>query len=69
MYQLDHIGLWHNNPTVPLKRIIREEIFPVNAQLQCSNYKWQPHVLATSSHHQAVYVRSIKGNHIPVVYI
>jgi hypothetical protein len=22
-----------------------------------------------SSHHQAVYVRSIKGNHIPVVYI
>jgi hypothetical protein len=22
-----------------------------------------------SSHHQAVYVRSIKGSHIPVVYI
>jgi len=22
-----------------------------------------------SSHHQAIYVRSIKGNHIPAVYI
>jgi len=29
------------------------------------SYMFQLH----SSNHQAVYVRSIKGNHIPVVYI
>ena len=46
MYQLDHVCLQCDIPTVPLE-YIRAEIFPVNAQLQYNNYKWQPHVSAT----------------------
>jgi len=29
-------------------------MWPVNTQLHCSNYKWQLHIAAKSSHHQAV---------------
>ena len=46
MYQLDHVCLWCDIPTVPLQ-YIRTEIFPVNAQLHCSNYKWPIHFSAT----------------------
>ena len=42
MYQIGHVVLWCNIPTVPLEYIIRAEIFPVNAQLHCSNYKGLP---------------------------
>jgi hypothetical protein len=33
---------------VPVEYIIRAETWPVNAQLHCSNYKWQLHVSATN---------------------
>jgi hypothetical protein len=39
VYQPDHICLWCDIPTVP-QEYIRPEIFPVNAKLHCSNYKW-----------------------------
>ena len=50
---------------MPLEYTIGAEIFPINAQIHCSNYKWQQQ----SSHNKAVYVRSTKGNHTPVAYI
>ena len=65
MYQLGHVFLWCDIPTVPLEYITGAEIFPVNEQLHCRNYKWQ----LQSSHNQAVYVRIINGNHISVAYI
>jgi hypothetical protein len=65
MYQLDHVFLSCDIPVVPLEYIIRAEMWLINAQLHCSNYKWQ----LQNSNHQAVYVRSIKANHIPSVYI
>jgi hypothetical protein len=51
---------------VPLEYIIGAKIFPFNAEIHCSNYKWQLHIAATK---QAIYVRSIKGNYIPVAYM
>ena len=39
--------LWCDIPTVPLEYKIGAEIFPINAQIHCSNYKWQLHVSAT----------------------
>ena len=34
-------------PTVPLEYTTGAQIFPINAQLHCRNYKWQLHVSAT----------------------
>ena len=50
---------------MPLEYTTEAHIPPINAQIHCSNYKWQQQ----SSHNKAVHVRSIKGNHIPVAYI
>jgi hypothetical protein len=47
MYHLGHVVLWCAIPTVPIEYTIAAEIFPVNAQLHCSNYKWQQHMPAT----------------------
>jgi len=58
MYQLGHVFLRCDIPALPPEKVIRGEIWTVNAQLHCSDYK-----------RQAVYVKGIKGNHIPVVYI
>ena len=33
--------LWCDIHTVPLKYIVREETWPVNAQLHCTNFQWQ----------------------------
>ena len=70
LYKLGHVFLWCDIPTVPLQYTIGAQIFPINAQIHCSNYingsyMFQLH----SSHHQAVYVRSIRGNFIAVAYI
>jgi len=54
---------------VPLEYTIGAEIFLINAQIHCSNYKWQLHTELQTSHNKAVYMRSIKGNHTPVAYI
>jgi len=47
MYQLSHVVLWCDISTVPLQYIITTEMWPIKAQLHCSNYKWQLHVSAT----------------------
>jgi hypothetical protein len=47
MYQLDHVFLRCDIPVVPLEYTIRAKMWPVNAQLHCSNYKWYLHVSAT----------------------
>ena len=58
---------------MPLGYTVKAEMWAINTQLHCSNYKWHiyiPYIYQLqSSHNQAVYVRSIKGNHIPVAYI
>jgi len=46
-YQLGHVCWRCDIPVVPLEFIVKEEMWPINAQLHCSNYKWQSHVLAT----------------------
>ena len=47
-------------PVVFPEYIIKKKKEPVTAQLYCSNWKVQPHVLARqSSHYKAVYIRSI----------
>jgi len=47
MYQLGHVCSWCDIPTVPQEYVIRAEIFSVNAQLHCRNYKWQLDASAT----------------------
>ena len=47
MYHLGHVVLWCDIPIVLPEHIIAAEIFPVNAQLHCSSYKWQLHIPAT----------------------
>jgi len=39
--------LWCDIPTAPLEYILGAEIFPINAQLHCINYKWEVHIAAT----------------------
>ena len=46
-YENKHMFLWYEIPTVTLEYTIREETWPVNAQLHCSNYKWKLHVSPT----------------------
>jgi len=47
MYQLGHVFLRCDIPIESLEFIMRAEMYPVNAQLHCSNYKWQLHLSAT----------------------
>jgi hypothetical protein len=47
MYQVGHVFWRCDIPTVSVEYIIRNEMWSVNVQLQCSNYKWQLHVSAT----------------------
>jgi hypothetical protein len=68
MYHLGHVFLSCDIPTVTLQYIIRAEYYPLNAQTYCRNYVTYMFQLQ-SSRQQAGYVRSTKGNHIPVVYI
>jgi hypothetical protein len=60
--------LWCEIPTVPLEYVIREETCPsmqnFTAEITNGIYTFQ-----LQSSHQAVYVRSIKGNLVPVFYI
>ena len=69
MHQLGHYILSCGISVVPLQYTVRTDMWPVNTQLYCSNYKGRYMCQLHSSHHQALYVRRIKGNHIPVVYI
>jgi hypothetical protein len=54
---------------VPPEYIIGAEIFPINAQLHCSNYNGSYIYQLQSSYNQAVNMSSIKGNHVSVTYI
>ena len=60
--------LWCEIPIVPLKHIIRVENCPsihnFTAEITNGSYIFQLH-----SSHQAIYVRRIKGNHVPIFYI
>jgi hypothetical protein len=59
--------VWHS--VVLLEYITKEEIYPVKHRFTIaivnSSYMFRLH----SSHHQAVYIRSMTGNYIPVVYV
>ena len=69
LYKIGHVLLWCNIPTVPLEYTIGAEIFPSMCKFTVTiingSYMFQLH----SSHHQAAYVRSIRGNFIAVAYI
>ena len=60
--------LWCEIPIVHLEYIIREETCPsmhyFTGEIRNDSYMFQ-----LQSSHQTVCMRSIKGNHIPVVYI
>ena len=63
------IFVWCDIPTVPLEYITSKEIglsmHSSTVPITNGSYMFQ----LQSSHHQAIYVRSIKGNYIPAVYI
>jgi len=69
MHQLSHDFLRCNILIVPLEYTVIADMWPVNTQLYCSNYKGSYIFQLQINHHQAVYMRSIIGNYIPVVYI
>jgi len=69
MHQLGHDFLRCDIPTVPLQYTVRADMWTVNTQLYCSNYKGSYMFQLQISHHQAVYVTRVRGNRIPVVCI
>ena len=68
MYQSGYV-LWCDIPILPLEQIIRKKrslsMHSFTVAIINSSYMFQ----LWNSHHQALYVRSIKGNFTPVVYI
>jgi len=64
MHQLGHVFLCCDIPTVPLEYTTGAQIFPINAQLHCSSYKWQLHVSATQQPSGCL-CGMLKGNFIP----
>ena len=55
-------------PTVPLEYTTGAQIFPINAQIHCSSYKWQLHVSATQQPSGCL-CGKYKRNFIPAAYI
>jgi hypothetical protein len=49
LYQLGHVFLWCNIPTVPLQYTRGAEIFFTNAQIHCSNLHLNTYILRTNT--------------------
>jgi hypothetical protein len=69
MYNLGHVVLWCDIPTVPLEYIIEQKYILSMHNFTVAIINGRYIYQLQSSHNQAAYVRSIKGNHISVAYI